>query len=470
MQTNAKFENRKKEKLPMQKGNILIVDDNKSILSTLEILLTPEFQIITALSNPNQILSELRKMDYNLLILDMNFSAGINTGNEGIYWLGRIKEFNPEISVVMITAYGDVDLAVKALKAGASDFILKPWDNEKLLATLKLAIQLNLSKKEIVQLKERETELKKELNRDQKFIIGSSPRLLNVLSLARKVARTEANVLITGENGTGKDLIAQEIHRLSNRSREVLVTVDMGALTETLFESELFGHVKGAFTDARENRQGKFETAGKGTLFLDEIGNISFHLQSKLLSAIENRHISRIGSNQMIPIDIRLICATNKNLENMVHEGLFREDLLYRINTIQIELPPLRDRGNDIVILAEFFLKNYAFKYNKPGLKINQQTIDRLLKYSWPGNIRELQHTIEKAVILSETSVLRPEDLHLRQSDYTGSNNTFHTLEEMEKLMIQKALDDNNGNFTAAAEQLGITRQTLYNRIKKTER
>ena len=453
-----------------QKGNILIVDDNKSILSTLEILLTPEFQTVTTLTNPNQILSELRKMDYNLVILDMNFSAGVNTGNEGIYWLGRIKEINPEISVVMITAYGDIDTAVKALKAGASDFILKPWDNEKLLATLKLAIQLNLSKKEVVQLKERETELKKELNRDQRFIIGSSPQLLKVLNLARKVAKTEANVLITGENGTGKDLIAQEIHRLSNRSNEVLVIVDVGALTETLFESELFGHVKGAFTDARENRQGKFEIAGKGTLFLDEIGNISFHLQSKLLSAIENRQISRIGSNQMIPIDIRLICATNKSLENMVHEGLFREDLLYRINTIQIELPPLRDRGNDIIILAEFFLKKYAFKYNKPGLKINQQAHDKLLKYSWPGNIRELQHTIEKAVILSETSILKPEDLHLRQSNYTGINNTFNTLEEMEKQMIQQALEKNNGNFTAAAEQLGITRQTLYNRIKKAER
>ena len=453
----------------MHKGNILIVDDNKSILSTLEILLSPEFQTITTLTNPNQILSELRKMDYNLVILDMNFSAGINTGNEGIYWLGRIKEINPEISVVMITAYGDIDTAVKALKAGASDFILKPWDNEKLLATLKLAIQLNLSKKEVVQLKERETELKRELNRDQKFIIGSSPQLMKVLNLARKVAKTEANVLITGENGTGKDLIAQEIHKLSNRSNEVLVTVDMGSLSETLFESELFGHMKGAFTDARENRQGKFEIAGKGTLFLDEIGNISFHLQSKLLSAIENRQITRIGSNQLITIDIRLICATNRNLEDMVSEGLFREDLLYRINTIQVELPPLRDRGNDIIILTDFFLKKYSFKYNKPNLKINQQANDKLLKYAWPGNIRELQHTIEKAVILSETSILKPDDLNLRQSNYVSTNNPFTTLEEMEKQMIQQALEKNNGNFTAAADQLGITRQTLYNRLKKSD-
>ena len=452
-----------------QKGNILVIDDNKSILSALEILLMPEFNEVTLLSNPNQILTELSKKEYNLVILDMNFAAGVNTGNEGIYWMGRIKETNPEISVVMITAYGDIDTAVKALKSGASDFILKPWDNEKLLATLKLAIQLNLSKKEVLHLKERETELKKEINRDQKFIIGSSPQLIKVLNLVRKVAKTDANILITGENGTGKELIAQEIHRLSTRSGEVLVTVDMGSLTETLFESELFGHMKGAFTDAHENRQGKFETAMKGTLFLDEIGNLSFHLQSKLLSALENRQITRIGSNQLIPIDIRLICATNRNLENMVNEGLFREDLLYRINTIQIELPPLRDRGNDIVILAEFFLKKYTFKYNKPGLKINQQATDRLLKYSWPGNIRELQHTIEKAVILSETSILKPDDLHLRQNSYESNNNSFTTLEEMEKKMIQQALEKNNGNFTAAADQLGVTRQTLYNRLKKSD-
>ena len=403
--------------MQIQKGNILIVDDNKSILSTLEILLSPEFQTVTTLTHPNQIPTELRKKEYNLVVLDMNFQAGVNTGNEGIYWLGRIKETNPEISVVMITAYGDIDMAVKALKAGASDFILKPWDNEKLLATLKLAIQLNLSKKEVRQLKERETELKKEINRDQKFIIGSSPQLMNVLNLGRKVAKTDANVLITGEN-----------------------------------------------------RQGKFEIADKGTLFLDEIGNLSFQLQVKLLSAIENRQISRIGSNQLIPTNIRLICATNRNLENMVRTGLFREDLLYRINTIHIELPPLRERGNDIIVLAEFFLKKYSFQYNKTNLKINQQTHDKLLKYTWPGNIRELQHTIEKAIILSETSILKPEDLYLRHTGSVKSNDSFTTLEEMEKQMIQQALEKNNGNFTAAAGQLGITRQTLYNRIKKSDR
>jgi DNA-binding NtrC family response regulator len=452
----------------MAKGNILIVDDNKSILSALEILLSPHFQTITSLSDPNQIPTELRRREYNLVILDMNFNAGINTGNEGIYWLGRIKETNPEISVVMITAYGDVELTVKALKQGATDFFLKPWDNNKLLATLQSAIQLNWSKREVNQLKEKEKGLKSEINREQKFIVGSSPQLVQVLNLVRKVAKTDANILITGENGTGKEQIAQEIHRISERSQEVMVNVDMGAITETLFESELFGHVKGAFTDARENRPGKFEVADKGTLFLDEIGNLSFHLQAKLLAAIQNRKISRIGSNQMVPIDIRLICATNKNLESMVQEGLFREDLLYRINTIQIEVPPLRERGNDVLVLADFFLKKYSSKYNKPGLRINQQALDKLQKYSWPGNIRELQHTIEKAVILSEGNVLKPEDFFIRPLVSAKQGKMDLTLSDMETRMINHAIEKHNGNLSAAADQLGITRQTLYNKIKKS--
>ncbi len=452
----------------MAKGNILIVDDNKNILSALEIFLTPEFQSVTTLSDPNLIPTELRKKEYNLVILDMNFKSGINTGNEGIYWLGRIKETNPEISVVMITAYGDIELTVKALKMGATDFFLKPWDNNKLLATLKSALQLNWSKKEVTQLKEKEKGLKTEINRDQKFIIGSSPQLMNILNIVKKVAKTDANVLITGENGTGKELFAHEIHRLSNRSQEVMVSVDMGAITETLFESELFGHVKGAFTDARENRPGKFEIADKGSLFLDEIGNLLFHLQAKLLAAIQNRKISRVGSNQMIPVDIRLICATNKNLEGMVQEGLFREDLLYRINTIQIEVPPLRERGNDVLVLANFFLEKYAAKYNKPHLKLNQQAQDKLLKYSWPGNIRELQHTIEKAVILSEGNILVAEDFFIRPVLSEASIQTELTLEEMEKRMITLAIGKNNGNLSAAADQLGITRQTLYNKMKKS--
>lgn len=448
----------------------MVVDDNKSILSALEILLVPEFGEVTLISNPNQIINGLRKKDYNLVILDMNFTAGIKSGNEGIYWLGRIREAFPEISVVMITAYGDIETAVKALKAGASDFVVKPWDNEKLLATLRLALQLNRSLKEVNVLRDRESVLKREMNREHRHIIGSSPQIMKVLKLARKVARTDANVLITGENGTGKELIAREIHRMSERSGELMISVDMGAITETLFESELFGHVKGSFTDARENRQGKFEIAHKGTLFLDEIGNLSFHLQSKLLAAIENRQITRIGSNVPIQVDIRLICATNRNIDNMVAEGLFREDLLYRINTIQIELPPLRERGKDIVALAEFFLQKYTFKYNKGNLKINRLAVDKLMDYSWPGNIRELQNTIEKAVILCDTAVIKPEDLYLKPASRSIGFDSIATLEDVEQRMISLAIEKNNGNLTAAAEQLGITRQTLYNRMKKDKR
>jgi len=453
--------------MSVQKASILVVDDNRSILSALEILLVPEFGEVTLISNPNQLLNELRKKDYNLVILDMNFTAGIKSGNEGIYWLGKIKEASPDISVVMITAYGDIDVAVKALKAGASDFVVKPWDNEKLLATLRLAVQLNLSKKEVSHLRRRESELKRALTPEGRYIIGSSPQIMHVMNLVRKVAKTDANILITGENGTGKELVAREIHRLSTRSKELMVSVDMGAITETLFESELFGHMKGAFTDSRETRQGKFEIAHKGTLFLDEIGNLSFHLQAKLLTAIENRQITRIGSNDPIWVDIRLICATNRNIENMVTEGLFREDLLYRINTIQIEMPPLRERGTDIVNLAEFFLGKYTLKYNKRELKLNRQAVDKLVNYSWPGNIRELQNTIEKAVILSDGSVIKPDDLYLKAPSGIKSPDSFATLEETELQMIRMAIEQNNGNLTAAAEQLGITRQTLYNKLKR---
>ena len=451
----------------MPKGNILIVDDNKSVLSALDLLLTPEFDKVECLSSPNLLISELRKNTYNLVLLDMNFKAGVNTGNEGIYWLNQIKENHPDISVLLITAYGDVELAVKALKAGATDFILKPWDNTKLLATVRSAIQLSMSRQEVNSLRQKEKELKKVINRDENFIIGSSPELMQVLNVVRKVAKTDTNVLITGENGTGKELIAREIHRLSNRSSEMLVSVDMGAVSESLFESELFGHVKGAFTDARDNRSGKFEVANKGSLFLDEIGNLSFHLQAKLLAALQNREITRIGSNQTIPVDIRLISATNKNLPELVEKGLFREDLLYRINTIQIEVPPLRDRGNDILVLADFFLKKYAWKYDKQSLKLNNQAQEKLLKYNWPGNIRELEHSIEKAVILSENNVLKADDFFLRP--VTGSRTDSDTLrlEDMEKRLILTALEKSPGNISAAADMLGITRQTLYNKLKK---
>lgn len=451
----------------MPKGNILIVDDNKSVLSALDILLSPEFDQVTCLSNPNLILNELSKASYQLVLLDMNFKAGVNTGNEGIFWLQQIKEKYTNLSVVLITAYGDVELAVKALKAGATDFILKPWENTKLLATIRSAIQLSMSREEVKHLRQKEKELKKVINRDEKFIIGSSPELMQVLKIVRKVAKTDTNVLITGENGTGKELIAREIHRLSSRNDEMLVNVDMGAVTESLFESELFGHVKGAFTDAKENRIGKFELANKGTLFLDEIGNLSFHLQAKLLAALQNREITRIGSNQQIPVDIRLICATNKNLNELLEKGLFREDLLYRINTIHVEVPPLRSRGDDILVLAEFFLKKYAYKYDKPAIRLNNQAQQKLLKYQWPGNIRELEHSLEKAVILSENNLLKADDFFLKPVSNSKVDPESLKLEEMEKTLISLALAKNPGNVSAAAEQLGITRQTLYNKMKK---
>lgn len=451
----------------MPKGNILIIDDNKNVLSALEILLSADYDRVTCLSNPNLLISELRKTPYHLVLLDMNFNAGVNTGNEGIFWLQQIREQHPDLSVVMITAYGDVELAVKALKAGATDFILKPWENVKLLATVRSAIQLSQSKGEVKDLRLKEKELKKVMNKEDKYIVGSSPVLMQVLNIVRKVAQTNTNILITGENGTGKELIAREIHRLSERCDEMMVSVDMGAVSETLFESELFGHVKGAFTDARESRAGKFEVASKGTLFLDEIGNLSFHLQAKLLAALQNREITRIGSNQPIPIDIRLICATNKDLSSLVTRGLFREDLLYRINTIQIEVPPLRERGEDILALADFFLKKYAWKYDKLSLKFNHQAQEKLLKYSWPGNIRELEHSIEKAVILSENNVLKADDFFLKPLGGTKADGDTLKLEEMEKRFILRALEKNPGNVSAAADQLGITRQTLYNKLKK---
>ncbi len=449
----------------MAQGNILIVDDNKSIISALEILLGSEFGMVKGITNPNLINSELRTGNYNLILLDMNFQAGVNTGNEGLYWLSEIKKLDPGISVVLITAYGDVELAVRALKLGANDFVLKPWDNDKLLATVKSALDLNLSKREVESLRKKERGLREELNRDKKHIIGSSPQLMMVMNLVRKVAKTNANILITGEHGTGKELVAREVHRLSKRSHEMMVTVDMGAVSESLFESELFGHMKGAFTDARENRAGKFETANKGTLFLDEIGNLSFNLQAKLLAAIENREFMRLGSDHPVEVDVRLICATNKNLPKMVAEGLFREDLLYRINTIQIEVPPLRDRNDDIIVLSDFFLKKYCSRYEKQGLKINHFAQEKLKKYGWPGNIRELQHTIEKAVILSDSSVLKPEDFFLRPTNPQAGEQ--FTIAEMEKQLIAEAIDSNMGNLSSAAEQLGVTRQTLYNKIKK---
>ncbi len=453
----------------MQDGKILVVDDNKSLLSALEILLQFEFKEVTTISNPNQISSFENLESFDLVLLDMNFSAGVNTGNEGLFWLREIKKKVPHISVIMMTAYGAIDLAVQALKEGASDFVLKPWNNEKLLATIKSAFLLRKSKKEIQELKQKESHLKQVINQDSNYIIGNSKALTSVLNLVQKVAKTDVNVLITGENGTGKELIARELHRISSRKNEVFIGVDMGSISETLFESELFGHTKGAFTDAKEDRAGKFEAANEGTLFLDEIGNLSLQTQAKLLSAIQNRTIVRVGSNTSIPVDIRLVCATNCNLNQMVADGIFREDLLYRINTIHIEVPPLREREKDILILADFYLKKFASKYGKPSLRINHTAEEKLMGYQWPGNVRELQHTIERAVILCEGNILKPADFLLSANTDLSFDTEPETLDEMEHLMINKALDQHNGNYSAAANQLGISRQTLYNKIKKFE-
>ncbi len=451
----------------MAKGNILIVDDNKNVLLALEMLLAPEYNKISCISNPNLLISELQSNNYHLVLLDMNFKAGVNTGNEGIYWLQRIKENHPDISVVLITAYGDVELAVKALKAGATDFVLKPWENQKLLATVKSAIELSLSKMEIEGLKQKEKDLIRSINREEKQLIGNSPAIMQVLKTVDKVAKTNTNILITGENGTGKELIARRIHSMSLRSNELMVTVDMGAISETLFESELFGHVKGAFTDAQENRTGKFELANRGSLFLDEIANLPLNLQSKLLVALQNREVTRVGANQPKPIDIRLICATNKDLNQLVDNGEFREDLLYRINTIHIELPPLRRRKEDILPLAEHFLAKYSEKYGKSSLSITLQAKEKLTEYSWPGNIRELEHTIEKAVIMSESGKLKVSDFFSGSTISHKTDANVVKLDEMEKKMITLAIEKNAGNIKAAASQLGITRQTLYNKMRK---
>ncbi|WP_222983671.1 sigma-54-dependent transcriptional regulator [Flagellimonas meishanensis] len=451
----------------MTDAKVLVVDDNRSVLSALEILLQFEYKSVETVFNPNQIPSFPDLETFDIILLDMNFSAGVNTGNEGLFWLKEIKKRAPNTSVVMMTAYGAVDLAVKALKEGAADFILKPWNNDKLLATVKSAYELRKSRLEIHNLKKKESSLKQVINEDKNYIIGNSKALHSVLNLTRKVAKTDVNVLITGENGTGKELIARELHRTSKRKNEVFIGVDMGSISENLFESELFGHVKGSFTDAKNDRIGKFEAANKGTLFLDEIGNISLQTQAKLLSAIQNKTIVRVGSNKTIPVDIRLICATNCNLQHMVADGLFREDLLYRINTIHVEIPPLRQRDEDILILSEFYLKRLGNKYDKPGLRINSAGQEKLMQYSWPGNVRELHHIIERAVILSEGNILKAEDFLLSSKSTPLLQMGATTLDEMEKEMISKALEQHDGNYSAAAEQLGISRQTLYNKMKK---
>ncbi|MBT3301313.1 MAG: sigma-54-dependent Fis family transcriptional regulator [Bacteroidetes bacterium] len=449
-------------------AKVLIVDDDEDILMSLKLLLKQHFADIITEKNVIQLPNLLEKDNYDLILLDMNFSAGLNTGNEGIYWLRTILDKDPAAVVVMMTAYGAVELAVKAIKEGATDFVLKPWDNEKMLATLHSALKLRQSKLEINKLKGKQQQLKKDSDKKYTNFIGESEKMMDVFKTISKVAKTEANVFIIGENGTGKELVARELHRQSKRQDEVFISVDMSSISESLFESELFGSMKGSFTDSKEDRAGRFEVASGGTLFLDEIGNLSLAMQAKILTVLQNREIFRIGSSKAIPIDIRLISATNKNLHDMVSEGTFREDLLYRLNTIQIGLPPLRDRTEDIPLLADHFLSRYAKKYEKQNLKINKSALDHLKSYRWPGNIRELEHAIEKAVILSELDVLKADDFLFHPSKRNEMDDIQSlNIEEMEKVLIKKALLKLRGNMSHVAKELGVSRATLYNKIDR---
>ena len=444
-----------------KQGTILIVDDNRNILTTVRMLLDPIFHNIITIANPNSIPAKLREEHPDVVLLDMNFSSGINSGNEGLYWLREIKSLSPKTEVVLFTAYADIQLAVTGIKEGAADFIVKPFDNEKMIGTLLEARDRNKAADKV---------MGKNGGKDSNSTMywGDSEVMNNLRNIVEKVAATDANILITGENGTGKEVLANEIHRLSARSEKKMLPVDMGAITETLFESELFGHVKGAFTDAKTDRPGKFELADGSTIFLDEIGNLSYSLQAKLLTALQRRSIVRVGGSTQIPIDIRLICATNRNLQQMVNDGDFREDLLYRINTIHLELPALRQRKADIVPLANRFLRQYGNIYNKVCIRFSEEAEQKLTSLPWYGNIRELQHAIEKAVILSDGGMIAAEDID-------GGNQTRRekpleevlTLDEMECRMIEKTIKECEGNLSVVAARLGISRQTLYNKIKR---
>ncbi len=436
---------------------ILIIDDNRGVLSALKLLLKGTFEHIIALPSPITLPSVLRMENPDVVLLDMNFTDALNSGNEGLYWLHEIKRMHPALPVVLFTAYGDIDLAVRGIKEGATDFVVKPWDNAKLIETLKKACEQTSKGRK-----------KKEERTPSAMYWGASVPMCELRSMVEKVATTDANVLITGENGTGKEMLAREIHALSNRLRRDMVTVDMGAVTETLFESELFGHKKGAFTDAHADRSGKFEAAHESTIFLDEIGNLPYHLQSKLLTVLQSRSVVRVGSNEPIPVNVRLICATNANLDERVAQNRFREDLLYRINTIHLEIPPLRERKEDIIPLAELFIERFAKQYDKGAMTLSEDAKRKLKEHPWYGNIRELEHAIEKAVIISDGGVLTDAHFHFPKKSLSPTQESeAETLEDMELMMIRKTIDKHDGNLSAVAAQLGITRQTLYNKMKK---
>src|SRR6478609_6512416 len=448
-------------------GKILMIDDDEDVLLAAKMLLKKYSYHVIIEKNPNKIPFLLNNDTYDVILLDMNFSKDTTSGKEGFEWLKQIKERDPQAVVIMITAFGDVEMAVRALKEGATDFILKPWQNEKLVATISTAIRLKKSYNEVDKLRKAKQMLEEQISQPFRDIIGQSASLKEVFGLIDKVSKTDANVLILGENGTGKELVARAIHQNSLRKDNSFVAVDMGAITETLFESELFGHKKGAFTDAREDRPGRFELANHGTLFLDEIGNLSMNLQSKLLSALQSRQVTRVGANQPMEVDIRLICATNMPLHQMVKEGKFRQDLLYRINTVEITIPPLCERIDDIPSLAIHFLSYYSKRYHKEVLTISPEAINKLKKYPWPGNVRELQHAIERAVIMADSNQLQESDfLFNRKGNESAALDTLN-LDEVEKSAVVKAIQMHSGNISKAAEELGLTRASLYRRMEK---
>lgn len=451
----------------IKKGKILVIDDDQDILLSTKMVLKKEFSDIITLTNPADIIPYIEKKLFDVILLDMNFTTGATSGKDGLEWLRRILQIEPQSIVVMMTAYGDINLAIDSMKIGAVDFVVKPWDNKKFLATVMAAYNLSKSKQEIVQLKSKQKTLVQDIDQSFTEIIGESQKIKELLTILDKVAKTDANVLILGENGTGKEVIARAIHRKSTRSKNLFVNVDLGAIHENLFESELFGHVKGAFTDAKEDRAGRFEVANGGTLFLDEIGNLSLPLQSKLLTAIQKKEITPVGSNKTVPADIRLICATNQNLNEMIDKNEFRQDLFFRINTVEIHVPSLRDRLDDIPLLSNHFLEIYRKKYKKPDMKISAESFKKLKKYNWPGNIRELQHIIERAVIMSNGNVLNASDFVLNISESSTLNKHNLNLEEVERYTIENALKKYNFNVSAAAKELGLGRTTMYRKMTK---
>lgn len=451
------------ENMLLKNASVLVVDDDPDVLTAVRLLLKTEAKEVVTEKNPENLRWHLSKDSFDMILLDMNFNSSINTGNEGIFWLNEIKKTKPETSVVMITAYGDIDLAVRSLKEGASDFVVKPWHNEKLLATIREILKRKTNKTAAAPIFSADSIIGKEL-------LGESEPMQEIFYKIEKIAPTDANILILGENGTGKDLIAKAVHQQSLRTDKPYLKVDVGALTESLFESELFGHKKGSFTDAREDRTGRFEAANGGTLFLDEIGNIPLHLQAKLLSVLQNRQVIRLGSNEAVSVDIRLICATNVPLAELANETRFRKDLIYRINTVEITVPPLRKRGNDILLLARHFSKIYSNKYLKPVLDFDAKATEKLLSYHYPGNVRELQYTIERAVIMADEGILQAKDLifsPIEAQSIEAAEPSELKLSAIEKNTILKVIEKHNGNITKAARELGLTRTALYRRLSK---